>query len=148
MNYLKSILTKACVYAIVILTVFYSFVTLDKGAIASIPYTSFLMIVVIGAFIAVSGIVFKLPKLNYIVKILINYAILLGSMFGVLISIGQLENKGPSIYIVVTFAFTVIYAAVFLISKGISKGMSKIDSKKGNKKQNTPVKSEYKPLYK
>ena len=148
MSILKNLCTRACIYTVIILTVFYGFVTIDQGTVASIPFTSFLSLFAIGTFIALSALLFKINRLPYILRVLLNFTVLLGSLFGIMISIGQLENKGPSVYIVVAFAFTVFYAAIFGLSRLIASKMSKINDKNQSKSKSGTKKAEYKPLYK
>ena len=145
MNFLKNLLSRTCVNTVIILTAFYGFVTLDQQEIASIPFTSFLSLFGIGAFIAIAGLVFKINTIPYYARIIINYVLLLGSIFGIMLSTGQLSSKGPSVYIVITFGFAVIYAVVFLLSRIIAKALGK---KTKSDKQSGVKKAEYKPLYK
>ena len=112
MNTLKNIIYKSCFYCVILLTVFFSFVTLDQGAMASIPFSSFLFVLAIGIVIALTGLVFSIQSIPQYAKIAIQFSVLLASFYGILAFIGQFAGKGPSVYIVVGFAFAVIYTLV------------------------------------
>ena len=148
MKYFKDLLSKTCINTVIILTVFYGFVTLDQGKVASIPFSSFRILLAIGAFIAVSGLVFKIRVIPNYARIMINFVLLLGSVFGIMLSTGQLANKGPSIYIVITFGFAIIYAVIYLMTLAISKWLNKSDKNSVQTKKSENKKTDYKPLYK
>ena len=152
MKKLKNILLLACTYTVILITVFFLFIAVDSGIKSAITFGSFLAIFLIGCLISLSNLILGINGLSYPIKIILHFSSLLASLFTLLFTTGFLTGKTPSSYIVLIFAYALIYAVVWIICYFIRKGKTsfskrtkKVDAKSKEKKAE---KSEYKPLYK
>lgn len=153
MKKIKDILLNACAYTVILLTVFFLFIVASGSANLALTFSSYIAILAIGCVISLSSLVFGIRKLIYPLRLLIHFFVLLASLFALLFSTGFLANKTPSSYIVLIFAYAIVYALIWLVRYLIKRVVSKLR----NTSSANPIKltedkekqkSEYKPLYK
>ncbi len=153
MKKIKNILVNACVYTVVLLAVFFLFIAIDSGANSAITLSSFASIFCIGCIVSLSNLLFAIKKLRYPLRVTVHFFALLASLFALLMATGFLAGKTASSYIVLVFAYAIVYAIVFATCHIIRRGtmaMSKRHPEKKNEQaeNNKNKKTEYKPLYK
>ena len=151
MKKIKSLLLNACAYTLLLLVAFFLFAAVGLGDAALLSFGSFVILLTIGAILSASGMIFSIPKLNYPVKVIIHFAVMLLAFLWTLSAMGHLAEKAPSAFVVIIFGFALIYAAVSVAAHFIKKLAFKIGTKLDKKleaSKKTEKKAEYKPLYK
>ncbi len=151
MKKLESVLLKACGYTVLIMAVFYAFMSLNDESSLSLP--TFVLISVFGILVSVTTMILGLKKPALPIRILLHYASLLLVFYVVFIAIGKRAASTPAQIFSAVIIFTVVYIFMFiavyfirlLIGK-IDKRLDKKSARKHSSKQDT--KSEYKPIYK
>ena len=113
MKVFKKFLFNACLYTVIILTIFYLFAAVSELSDSVIGVSKYFTILVFGALISASVLVFD-TKIKKAYKYLINYAVLLAAFCTIFLS----ASSGVGNFVARVFAsvviFTLIYAFVFL----------------------------------
>jgi hypothetical protein len=148
MKKLESILLRACGYTVVTAILFFFVAMMGEFTKAAIDFTTFLLIFIFGIIISATDLVFDIPALRKVFKVIIHYAVLLVAFFVVFLLAGKLGNAGSSVIfsalIIFTFLYAVIFTIVFLIKRAVNKA-DKMLAKSEKKKKEKPA---YTPLYK
>ena len=153
MKKIKSTILNACLYTVILLFVFFLFIAVSGSSNLALTFSSFISVFLIGCVISISKLIFGIQRLAYPLRVTIHFFALLGSVFALLFTTGYLNGKTPSSYIVIIFAYAIIYATVWVIgyfSKKLYRTLflnaekNTTNGADGEKKK----KAEYKPLYK
>lgn len=113
MKAFKKFLMNACLYTVIILTLFYLFAAMSELSASVIGVTKYFTILAFGALISASVLVFD-TRINKAYKYLINYAVLLSAFCVIFLG----TSSGVGNFVARAFAsvviFTLLYALVFL----------------------------------
>ncbi len=159
MKKIKDLILSACGITVLILTLFYLFVSVDTGVVFQMTFSSFAIIFGMSCLISVAKLIFELDSFPYYVRLVLHFAALLTVILAMLGFTGYLASKKATDYFVIIAAYAFIYAVVTLISFGLrklfdrlsqnnGKGLKKTSRVVAKKSEKDEKKSDYKPLYK
>lgn len=115
MKIFKKFFLNACMYSVLILTLFYAFAAVSEMSEAVMTVDKYFTILGFGAVISASVLIFD-TKINFFLKYAINYAVLLTAFSVIfLTSSGSSENAVARVFVAVVL-FTIIYALALLFT--------------------------------
>lgn len=151
MKTLENLLLKACGYTVTILFLFYLSGALSTLTDPYIDFKTFSVILLFGALISLSELIFRIEKISAILKVLIHYSVLFCAFTVIFISSGNIAKRGPaaifSALIIFTFFYAIIFTSGYFLRKYVRKADAKID-KKALAKLEAAKNKNYKKLYK
>ena len=149
MRKLEKLFLTGCGYAILILTLFYTFAAVTKFTATAIAPAQFFLILLFGFIIALAELMYNLLNLKKVFRCLIHYAVLLVAFCVIFVISGNIAAGKASSVFVAVIIFTMLYFAIWftvhLVRKTISAADDKLDRRLPKRKEE---KNTYKPLYK
>ena len=116
-----------------------------------IDFKTFAVILLFGALISLTELVFRMKRLHAFFKILIHYMVLFCAFTVTFVISGNIAKKGAaavfSSLIIFTFFYAIMFTAAYFIRKLVKKTDAVIDKKKKSA-ANFKKTNEYKSLYK
>ncbi len=146
MKNIKEFVSKASVYTVLILSIFYIYGGISSLSQNGIHWTRFLIIAGYSCLIAGVDIFNRQLPIKNVFKTLIHYTVLLVGFVVVFFTAGTAEIK-PATFFIAFVLFSVTYLAVSLISLGVKKLWNKLPSDKSEPTADKPKKKEYHSLY-
>ena len=159
MKKLENLILRACGFAIVILTLFYTFVTATNSNKTDIDFANFSLILGFGLLISLASMILEIKSIKLPLRIFIHYVVLLITFCVVFIPNGNISpennNEAPSKLFTAIVLYTISYAVLFSLFAGFKKLINAIDNKidsrtnknNGTKSKAETKKSTYKSLY-
>lgn len=113
MKVFKKLVLNACLYSVLILTLFYIFAAISEMTDSVIGIGKYFTILGFGAIISASVLIFD-TKLKEILKYIINYAVLLTAFCVIFLSSASGSTNAVARAFAAIVIFTIIYALVLL----------------------------------
>ena len=129
MKKIRELLLNACAYTVLILTLFFVFLSLDGSSHYTMDLVSFFSVFIMSCAISASSLIFLIKGLKQVYRIIIHAFALLVSILVMLGFTGYLASKSPADYFVIILTYAFIYAAISVCSYFIKKGSRKLDSR-------------------
>ncbi len=113
MRLIKKFLLNACLYTVLILTLFYLFALISDMSESVISISKYFTILAFGAIISASVLIFE-TKISAFYKYLINYGALLAAFCTLFLSSESGSNNVVARVFAAVVIFTIVYALVLL----------------------------------
>ena len=127
MKDLSKIISKACIYTVIMSFLFYIFAVLNSFSNTSLPASKYLIIFIFALIIATTNFYAEKFKLKVFWKELIRFIIIFSAFLIIFIS-SQSAGQRNVFIMVVLFIF--FYFTIILLSKLVKVGIKNITSKK------------------
>ncbi len=149
MDKLKSFVLKSCTYTVLILALCYTFSGASNTSGVGIPWHRFLIVLGYGLLISASEMIYKITSLHKLLRLGVQYAVLLSGFMVVFVLNGNANGANPMKIFVAVMIFTLIYGIGWGIVLAVKRIMAKADKggKKSPVKPEKPGKPKYKSLY-
>ena len=115
MKKILNLFKNACAITVFVQLLFFTFVSIDPIVAQTMTYPAFLIILMMGCIISLSHLILEIKPLSVFVRRAIHFFTLLAAIFLLLGLTGFLVGRNTGFYFIVTFVYSLIYAASLLI---------------------------------
>ena len=138
-----------CGYAVLILSLFYTFAAISNFGSQAIAPGQFALIVVSGLVIALAEFIYEQLKIKKSLKCVIHYIVLMIAFCLIFIISGKISAQKPAAVFISIILYTLLYFIIWTIVHFARRAIDRMDDKleAKTKAKNEKVKKGYKSLY-